>query len=98
MNIDAGTLHDGGTTVTTPDPVKDVTAWRIRSFTPGGVEVEGAGTTLLARGSGLRRPAWYRMGRPSQIRIDTVGPSVRIVGQGLVVAAGTCTCRRGGSL
>lgn len=31
----------------------------------------------------------YRMGRPSRIRIDTDGPRVRIVGQGLVVADGT---------
>jgi hypothetical protein len=29
------------------------------------------------------------MGRPSRIRIDTGGPRIRIVGQGLVVADGT---------
>ena len=31
----------------------------------------------------------HRMGRPSRIRIDAAGPSIRVVGQGLVVADGT---------
>src|SRR6266571_1715793 len=74
--------------------------WRLRSFTPIGAEVFGAGHNALgawlwlaaagkvAEGATSVIEQGHALGRPSRIQVTVSGRQVRVSGSGLVVAEG----------